>query len=439
MSSISVTELRKQHNDLFQEVSSLSAIVESPETQDSHTTAYYELKNRIDLFLDAIIETSKSVSLREDYSWLSETLVKWQLIYSRVFNEEKQLDLYIPDKIMIKPPVETSTVLSEEEIKARIRDYAEKTAIWKIYEHNNDNNPLADWRNGEVNLSWEVIKGDVRFDKNISSNSYHIFENLWLTEIKELVSYFKWFAKRQYQIGTKSTHAEDYQSTCDELRQMLVDETRKTDKSTFLEVKAYIENRYLSEGHFDENKPYAKELLDKKSSRICERIRAKGDIVDDLENWLDAKVYSKLFYENIIPAVIDSRFESILAIIKAFQFTKTVVDKLHVIDVFEVILAIYYLDAATIISLWKDGDEKQIEPYSAIRSFVDIHNPPSWMEKGKEIGLDLYHTNGKLWLRGIIFDFQYKFLEEFCHGEMDKTILNDLYQESRLVKRRATL
>ncbi|MEI8209541.1 MAG: hypothetical protein WCG16_10080 [Methylococcales bacterium] len=440
MSSTSITGLRQQHDNLFQEVSLLSsAILKSPEIQQSPATL--ELKNTINKFLDEIVDASKRVSLREDYSWLSETLAKWQLTYSRVFNEEKQLELCIPEKIMITPPIAT-TMLSENEIVIRIEKHSDNIWWHKIQEHKTDNDPIADWRNGEVRFSWEVIKGEVRFDKIISSNSYYRFENIWLTQVKELVSHFKYLAKRPYLIGNKSTHEEDYQAACDELRKMLVDKTRKADKNTFLEVKAYIENRYLSEGRFDESKPEAKQLLIKKSERIGERIRAKGGWDNQDENWYDAMAYSKLFYENIIPAVIDSRSESVLAIIKAFQFTKTVVDivdKLHVIDVFEVILAIYYLDDTTILSLWEEGEKNLKEPYSAISSFVKIDESPSWLKKGKEIGLDLYPINSELWLRGIIFDRQYEILNKFCDSEKDKKILYNLYQESRLVKEHSTL
>jgi hypothetical protein len=437
MANISISELRKKHTDLYNQARPLFTSTELiKKTSDSLNTLQIE----IDSFLDSIVEISKDVILLDDYNWLGETLAGWQLIYSRIFSKEKYMELELPKNILIARPPVSDTFLSDEDIKKRISIINNEINVNRVKEHHYGNNNLE--RLGEINFAWEVLDGKVRFNQNISSNSYYLFENIWLTQIKELIAHFNWINHRQNDDIRYSKHKEDYESACNTLRAMLVDASRKVDKSFFLvETKAYIENRYLTDGQFDDKKYEAHELLNRKSAHICERLVNKNDN-DDIENWLDAKAYIKLYYENIIPAIVEKREESILSIIKAFQFTTIVKDKLHIIDVFEVILAIYYLDAAIISKLWEEGEKERFETsYSAIRCFTKANHPPSWLEKGRSMGLDLYFSEKekKVWFRGIMFEQQRLFLDEFCKSDDEKVLLKKIYKDSRLVKRMATL
>src|SRR5271157_4121103 len=84
-------------------------------------------------------------------------------------------------------------------------------------------------------------------------------------------------------------------------------------------------------------------------------------------------MYVRLFYENIIPAVVEKDRLSVLRVLKAFQYSKAPENCWRVINCFEAALAIYFLDREIIESLWADSEADAL-PDSYIHSSV----PVSW-------------------------------------------------------------
>jgi hypothetical protein len=407
--------------------------------EEIKTKILNDFRRKVDDFLNDVILLSKDSVIISDYRWLSETLYKWDKIYKLLFKKSKRLELHVPNNKMILPTAPSGRFLTEEEIEKRIRRHAEKRAFYRIRDLHRDSEVYErweDWLIGEVMLAKEVIEGSLKLDENISSASYPRLQKVWLKDVKKILAYFKWVARGRYVVP--SLHDVDYQNACNSVRSMLVDPSRKASLSSFLEVKAYIENRYLTNGRLDEDKPDAKDAIMRKAARIESLLLLKGKSAHELENWLDAKAYMKLYFENIIPAVLEKNDESVLAVLKSFQFTKTPTDKLHVVDAFEVVVAISFLDEILIEEIWGQH-ENDHDPYSAISSYIDCSGKPSWLNTLIDHGIDAHYNQDKVWLRGLVTKAQQKTFSKDIDSEGDRLEINTLFKESRIVKRLATL
>ncbi len=398
-----------------------------------------EFKEQVDAFLNDIVVMSKYSVIISDYRWLSETLNKWINIYKQLFNKTKRIQLHVPSDKMILPTAPSGRCLTEEEIEERLSNLAEQRAIYRIRELHRDSEfseRVEDWHIAEVMFAKEVIEGSLKFDENIPSSSYPRLQKIWLNDVKKLIAYFIWVTR-----GcplTPSYHNQDYEQACNKVRSMLTDHSRKADLSKFLEVKAFIENRYLTNGLLDKNKPDVKAATQRKASRIESLILAMGEQTHELENWYDATAYMKLYFENIIPAVIEKNEESVLSVLKGFQFTKTASKKLHVVDAFEVAVAISFLDENVVNKIWKQHHNDH-EPYSAISSYIDCAHKPKWLMTLTNEEIDAYYENKRVWLRGIITEKQFETCSKDLKSEEDRLVFDTLYKESRIVKEFATL
>lgn len=433
MTKLTINELREEHTAYYEQA------LENIASGNANTQALNKFRVQVDAFLSDVVSLSKECVIIGDYRWLSETLYKWTSVYKVLFKQAKHFELYVPENKMILPAAPSGRILADAEIAERVEGHAKKKAFYRIREvgwESNEREQLEDYHHGEVMIAKEVLEGSIKFAESVSSKSFPRLQNIWLNEVKEIMAYFIWDIHGHR--VTPSTHEDDYQDACDNIRSMLVDPNRKAKLSLFLEVKAFIENRYLNKGRLDENKPDAVASIERKASRIESRLRPTGQRTHDFDNWLDAKAYMKLFYENIIPAVIEKNKECVLAVLKAFQFTKTVRDKMHVVDAFEVAVAISYLDEDLVNEIWELHKEDHA-PYSAISSYVESVEEPSWLSTLKEAGLDVYYADKKIWLRGMIFEKQYDTLAKEIKSDHDQLLLISLFLESRMIKRMATL
>ena len=146
---------------------------------------------------------------------------------------------------------------------------------------------------------------------------------LWLKEVNKLNAYFKVVSQR----GRRDDPIEsgnDYFAACKEIRDLLVKRGIKAKPEEFGTAKAYLESHYLTQdvsGLFkidhDKNTG-AKKLICTKVDRIGKTTGEK----DDRKNRANAETYVKMFYELIIPAVMQNDEESVLTVLKAFQFSK---------------------------------------------------------------------------------------------------------------------
>ena len=203
---------------------------------------------------------------------------------------------------------------------------------------------VMDWHDACVFLISNILSGkDINFT-SIEPRSYHRLEEIWLKEVKQLRAYFIW------EMNDTGSDEKNYLEACNEIRRRLTDRSIKASLKDFMVVEDYLRYMYLDDmGKIDKNKPSARILIQEKAKRIWETTgNSNGK-----ENWSRAKLYVTMFYENIIPAVLENNKDNILMVLKAFQFSKAKENRFLIINCFEAAIAIYFLDADIILTLWE--------------------------------------------------------------------------------------
>jgi hypothetical protein len=203
-----------------------------------------------------------------------------------------------------------------------------------------------DWCAAELVFALEVLEGRLHLTRRLDSNTWPLLEKEWLSDVKRTKAYLLWEDRGD----DPDRHRRDYDDACAALRGRLVDERAKAPVHDFDVVEKYLRERFLSQDRFDERKPAARELLERKAQRIS---RTSPD-QDSFGDWCHACEYARMFYDNILPAVHKKDQDATLAVLKAFQFSRAPENRYLIIDCFEAAIAIYFLDAGTIRGIW-DG------------------------------------------------------------------------------------
>jgi hypothetical protein len=117
--------------------------------------------------------------------------------------------------------------------------------------------------------------------------------------------------------------------------------------------------------------------------RNAKRIRETTGNLDNDINWFRAKLYTGMFYENIIPAVIENNEDKTVMILKAFQFSKAPENRYLIINCFETAIAIHFLDKNIIQKVLKNSEEYDYSmvPVEDWPGPEKIEVPPEWKEK----------------------------------------------------------
>ena len=436
-----IEDIKKKDKELCNEVLSKYLKLEKKEDRE-------KLKNDAEELSKAMEEVStKKISI-EDYIWLTNTAIKWQVVFSATINIPKTIKISLPTEGLLPSPLPADRSLSEEEIHNRIDLYAYHTATWRIREVGRECNREEMERDdhlAKVCLASEILDGKLIFASRVASNSYYRLEQIWLKEVKLLMAYFNWRRRD----GIDPTHeADDYYMGCEHLRIMLTNDVIKAVvPQEFEEAKSYLESRYLTNGKFDQTKPEAKKLIERKAYRISERVRGMTGKTDNDKNWIDAEAYVEMFYENIIPAVIEKDREKVLRVLKAFQFSKAPENRHHIIDCFETALAIYFLKADIIQELWNESAEEEMPPLCT-ESAVQVHSwpkefkvPKDWEDKWKH---RFWYDGEKIIFKGVMSELQKqtlleRFKEEHSAKQEHFNAIYELFKKSRLIHRETTL
>jgi len=399
--------------------------------------------------MKALAETDELVAILEDYShkvtsfreymWLHDAAMKWNVIYTSVFNNPKRVKIALPPRDLL-PPITPGKALTEDEIRgwvsvvAGIRGHARKC----LSGPSNEMEMNEDWRYAEAIFVSEVLEGKINFASRISSKSYYRLEKEWIKYIKCLRAYFNW--ERRFFWDDPKMEKLDYLEACDHLTDMLVNQEIKARPDEFGEPRDYLIANYLSGDEVDKDKPEVKLLIARKAERIWGTTGER----DTEKNWSNAEAYVEMFYENICPAVLESdekkKREHILRVLKAFQFSKAPENGYRVINCFEVALATYFLDALIIEDLWK-GSQDQPQPKSHVRSTVKLDGKVAEFEIPEALHnrLEFSEANHEISFRGVMTDkAKNSLLASNKESSMQKAI-EELFNQSRLIHRETTL
>ncbi|MDQ3848020.1 MAG: hypothetical protein M3261_03595 [Thermoproteota archaeon] len=192
-----------------------------------------------------------------------------------------------------------------------------------------------DWEDACAFACLKIIEGEIDFTQ-IEPASYPLLEDTWLRDVKRLKAYYIWKSE------DTGDSEKNYFKASNEIRRLLLWQERAPIQE-FKKVKDYLEEHYLTEvddEKLDENKPATNMLISRKARRIWE---IRGDL-DQIANWFRAKLYTTMFYENIIGAVVNDDKQKTLAILRAFEFSKSPANRYLIINGFETAIAISFLN-----------------------------------------------------------------------------------------------
>ena len=466
MDTVSIDKVKSIHNRLYEK-----AITDGSElTKEPDGEEFQKFLAEIEDLLSNLKRLSEEAILLDDYRWLAEAVINWQVVYSSTFNIPKIIDLSMPAKGLIHPSI--NKALSEVELDELIKQNAYFLALPRIKttgKYSTDEEIKGDYYYAELFVSLWILRGELRFSK-MSSLSYVRLERVWLKEVKQLIAYFNWMDR-----GSKIEppyQTVDYFKACEALRDMLVNGRIKDSQSDFLEVKAYIENHYLTDGKIDvKSNVKAANLIRKKAERIAVRMIEMGRKRDDLKNWIEAETYVRMFYENIISAVIADDEEKVRMVLRAFQYNKALENKYHIISAFEAALVIYFVKPDIIQKIWNESEEiiqnrcgftgieifkkitngeilpeqcRVLLQWSSTECEAKVSSWPDDLDLSEELK-DLFRFDGeKIIFKGVMTKPQKEALIESLrklHLEKEEytAAIDTLFTESRLVFRDATL
>lgn len=402
------------------------------------------LLKEVDQLLTAMkVLFSTSTSL-EDNLWLINATVLWTGVFTSIFNIPRIIALGEPPKHLLPSlPSTTGSGLTEQELNEMVNNrakYFEVSRLTKEQISYSDKEWQTDIRLANTFLASETLDGKINFARRLSSSSYYRLEQFWLKDIKDFRAYFVWLERRgEFNDGHRK---EDYLQVCDHIRNMLVNEQIKALPMEFGEARQYLENQYLNKNmEIDEDK--TRGIIQKKAYRMGE---LQG-IHDGSQDWADAKAYVKMFYENIIPAVLDNDPEAVLAVLKAFQFTgaghkqnigedSPIIIKHHVVNCFEVTLATYFISPKLILEHWKAAKEN-VDVTSAFDSNAPFSGNTESFNIPSGLREKLWFSEGCINFKGVMKQPEKEKLIASNPGFNE--LIEKLYENSRLIHKKFTL
>jgi len=194
------------------------------------------------------------------------------------------------------------------------RDYAERKAQFLRGIVSSKSEMDADWYQASVWVVLKIIEGEDIDLIQVDPSCYPTLEAVWLGCIKRLRAYYLW------QCSDAGSPEGNYFRASGEIRRRLL-ESPRSPAHEFDRVRSYISGSYLTDSspaRLDEGKPAATALIRTKARRIYDNGGGAGPEAD----WARAKQYTRMFYENIIGAVVDDDELKTLGVLKAFQFSK---------------------------------------------------------------------------------------------------------------------
>ena len=324
---------------------SLSDLNESYE-EPIQFTHLKPLISAVDSHLRQLEALSSNPGSIENYLWICDTAVGWEHRLADLFNISKTTALVAAPSNLL-PRLDPSTALTEQEIDSRVKSLARVVYSYRVRKGNvySDDQEL-DWHRAEVFLANDILDGTIDMARRVSSISYWRLEKIWMDEVLELAAYLDWEADGAITLDPKTESY--YLNAWKNFRQRIMSPSLKASTTEFGEVKRYLEEHYISAVSatkyvLDYGKNPANDIVRIKSNKVYYEV-ATWDTDRHWNNekcWLDAERYTKLYYENIIPAVIEADETAADAVFQAFDYSLKGAHR--IINTFEMAIAIYFL------------------------------------------------------------------------------------------------
>lgn len=211
----------------------------------------------------------------------------------------------------------------------------------------------ADWRHAVIFWIDELMTRSLALG-DLDSACYSHFEGIWIDQIKQHRAYHFWIHGRNDD-GSYWTHShqrdEHYFWACEELRDLMVNPGCKESIESFSEPRLYLQKNYIAQDGSIAG-PQADRLIDLKAQRLVNKL-----------GWNAARQcaarFVTNFYGNIIPAVIETERPATIRVFQALEHSGSPANAPDIVNGFEILIAIRYLNLRLIEDLWESGEVRR--------------------------------------------------------------------------------
>lgn len=285
----------------------------------------------VDEFVESIrVRTSQAEDI-VDFYWMANTITAWQAILTNILGENREYGLVEPPtKLKVAKPVDVYNPLTDEELQGILNTTAYTLMEWRKAEKRRKllldvlksdvdaggaTEGQVDWRHAEEYFAFDVLKGEYDVCTQVTPRFLRVLGNVFLSDVLSIRAYE--ICKRRTRGTFYSTEEDrdgDYGEALIWFFNVLADEPLRivnglappkcTGSAALKVVKDFVSLNFIDDtGRIDFTKELASERRSIKALRRWQlRVycRQSGGQLDD---WLYAERYVKVFYENVIPAI----------------------------------------------------------------------------------------------------------------------------------------
>ena len=197
----------------------------------------------------------------------------------------------------------------------------------------------TDWWNAVASIAINELPAHSKL-WSLSSDCFHHFEGIFLEQLRQTVAYHRWLS------STGDQHCEEirvscYFEGCNELRERLVAVKKMAGPMGAVQ---YLLDTYLNQrGGADQNK--IAKLIELKLQRLVGNVSNPFAV---------AKRFVDTFYNNAYVAITTGNKQAVTQILQAVQHGGSEPGKPSIVNAYEALLLIMFLDGATVQEIWAD-------------------------------------------------------------------------------------
>jgi hypothetical protein len=276
-------------------------------------------------------EMAGKVRYVDDYTWLASALVQWQIVFSSVL--EEPLMEQIPD-----PPKGLRASYPDKKVNKEVEKYADLASLFRrLSRDSTEEEKNIDWHQAEVILSSDILDGKIDFVQKVDEEAFKHLQAVWLKEVMKVKAYFR-HLDRKRKDKEPNDHWENFFYACEYYRWRLISSRGKYEPEYFDDINTYMQHNFLD----DSNKKLLREKRKELISRKAERYHKRETFKDKDTDWAYAERYVKLFYENIVAAVMEADEAAKGRVVEAILLSEGQ-NMLSIMNAFEAAVAIYFL------------------------------------------------------------------------------------------------
>ncbi len=328
--------LQTRHQQIYEAVSQ-TGLGMAENQRDDYLVQANQLVDDIKAFVPYI-------ALVDEYTWVNQAALQWQSVFSSILDDprdvrheiqslaiHKTLLAAVSPKVFSRQDVERQAYYLGQNRKTR--ELLKNPDLIFQYFPSTPEEQETDWKDACSYLSLDILEGKLDFFSGIQPGLYEALEYAWLEDIKRYKAYFEWKEHGQNQNSDEFY----YFQACGRINDRFLDVYSKLPARCFKNIKAYLADRYFTDGSIDLGK--VRGLIERKAYHLWD----KNQDSDPHKNWLLAEQYVREFYGNIMGAIQEQDARNIDSILKFFQENKSSESFYNLINCFEAAIAIYFV------------------------------------------------------------------------------------------------